>query len=73
MFGIIFPFAPSIGVTKNGVPEQTSAVISAISIVGLTVIVTVNVFPVQVTPLFVKLGVTVYTISIGAFEGFVNV
>ena len=64
---------PFEGVTANVAPEQIVAVSSAIVIVGLTVTITSNVFPVQVTPLFKTLGVTVYTISIGAFDGFISV
>ena len=55
-FELIPPF---IGVTANVAPEQIIAVSFATVIVGFTVTVTVNGFPVHVTPLLIMLGVTV--------------
>ena len=51
--------APSTGVIANVDPVQIVVFTLAILIVGLTVTVTVNGAPVQVTPALVYLGVTV--------------
>ena len=50
---------PSNGVIANVEPVQIVVFTFAILIVGLTVIVTENGAPVQVTPPFVYVGVTV--------------